>query len=175
MEEILYKADIVVYGAERSRVPGLDADYAGTKDAIFEVYCVMKNSHPDLDIPETIRLLEVEPITSCTGTEYELNQDILLAIKPKGENFEWHEVNVTPDNMAFVVTNSVMTDALTVCGLDTPTLPTGRGSSEDPSCPALNQIVVTADTCTNTAISAMQLTTKLLFSMLTIVIVALFL
>ena len=58
--------------------------------------------------------------------EYNLNTDILLAITSEGDHFRWHEVNVTPDSMAFAATNITIATALRVCGLDSPVPAVGR-------------------------------------------------
>ena len=148
MEEIMYKADIVVYGAQRTQLAGLEED---TTDAMFEVFCVLKNSVANVQVPEMVRILQIKPITSCTGTEYDMDEHILLALTTENGHFKWHEVNVTPDNMAFPVSGATMSRALTVCGLDDPQLPTGRNVTASPKCPLKSEIEVTPDTCTDTA------------------------
>ena len=165
MLEILYKADIVVYGAQRTELAGLEED---TTDAMFEVFCVLKNSVVDVEVPEMVRILQIKPITTCTGTEYDMDEHILLALTPYQGHFMWHELNVTPDNMAFPVSNTTMSRALTVCGLDEPQLPTGRDVTTSPTCPQRSEIVVTQDTCTNTASQSLYQT--LLLVTMTIIV-----
>lgn len=94
--------------------------------------------HSRTPVPSQIRLLEVYPITSCAGTTYELNEDIVLAIRKDGDHFKWHEVNVSPDSMAFTANEENLKRAAQVCGLESPYEPAGHNSASQPSCPVRN-------------------------------------
>ena len=71
MEEVLYKADIVVHGREidRFEVNDPDGPFSTRQDSIFEVYCVFKNDNPETPIPARITVEQVYPRYTCSGTE----------------------------------------------------------------------------------------------------------
>ena len=141
MEEILFKADIVVYGMETERV----ADPSGFQNAKFQVFCIFKSPGPD-PIPQNITIEEVYPQTSCSGTFVDIGESVILALKrATNGNFKWHEVNVTPDSANFVPTKDNLARTVRVCGLQSPMLPAGRLASQKPTCPQVSQ---TDEMCT---------------------------
>jgi len=149
MEEILWKADIVVYGQELYRYK-VDDDFY---DSTFQVFCVFKNDDESLPLPQNITLERVDPVTSCSGTNYNLNEDIILAIqRTESGNFQWHEVNVVPDGAAFEASEENLGRVIWICGLDEHQEP--EGSSIDnglPGCPAIPEIYRECVTCSETS------------------------
>jgi len=138
MEEILYRADIVVYGEETERynVGASEVEGLERMDSIFNVYCVFKNDDITLPIPNSIILETVAPRTDCSGTRYNIDERIILAIqRTDSGNFTWHEVNVVPDGAAFPASESNLEKAVSVCGLTEAIVPDGHDALTSPTCP----------------------------------------
>jgi len=153
MEEYLWKADIVVYGRETERFDAGDDTFPDRKDSTFQVFCVMKNDNEASPIPATITLEMVEPLNSCQGTHYNLNEDIILALtRTESGNFQWHELNVTPDGAAYEATEENLNRAIWVCGLIEQQEPEGRTADDGlPHCPPRPEIHRECVTCSQTS------------------------
>jgi len=135
MEKILHHQDIVVYGQEVSRFTPPDATH---RNAIFSVFCVMKNDNTELPIPHNLTVEWVEPHSSCSGTWITLNTPIILGLtRTSSGNFARHEPH-DMDSASIVVgdpSEGVLSRAMGVCGLEEAVLPSGRLRSEEPQCP----------------------------------------
>ncbi len=130
MEQVLYQADIVVYGQETSRYT------SGTVNAIFEVFCVLKDSNYLMNMTTNIVIEEVEPRTSCSATEIETMTHIILALQRIASgNYIWHEVNIL-DTAAYDATTDNLNKVMTICGLQQVALPSDYNvTSSNPVCP----------------------------------------
>ncbi len=152
MEEILTKADIVVYGKEIERFPFPDVTFPDRKDATMEVYCVMKNDDEMQPITEMITIEQVYPRTSCSGTRIRLHQDVVLALsRTHSGNFEWHEVNVVPNGAAFHADNSTLRKVAKLWPGCTFQLPLGRDKYAQHTCPVKQTHASASCTYTSTA------------------------
>lgn len=129
MQEILNKAEMVVYGKESQRFSYTDNLGGKWQDAYFTVYCVLKSESL---IASNITIREVDPRHSCSGTKVTTGKDYILALKKKGDDYEWDEVNVTPNGAAFLATDAVIKEAVRTCGLTKPKAPEGASSSKCP-------------------------------------------
>lgn len=129
MEEILFAADIVVYGKETERIK---YQVEGNEDekALFSIYCVLKSEKP---LNSTITIYNVLYRTSCSGTKVITGKDYILALKEKDDGYEWHEVNVVPDGASFEADAATLAKATRVCGLTNPALPLNSVTGKCPS------------------------------------------
>ena len=73
-------------GRETERVNRTDEsetdEYLRIKiDAIFEVYCVLKNDHDDVPLHNYITIRQVAPRHGCSGTKVETGKDYFIALQ----------------------------------------------------------------------------------------------